>query len=65
LVVEGKGGAWVMTVKDKKYELVNEAMFTAASRAPLKFRRNQVVGDIDADTFLKIALEEAETSGAA
>jgi hypothetical protein len=61
----GEGGKWTIPVLKQKYQLVNEALFRAAARAPL-FEAH-TVGDVsfDPETFLKIALEESAAEGSA
>jgi hypothetical protein len=51
--------------KVREYQLVNEALFRAAARAPLFEART--VGDVsfDPEMFVKIALEESEAEGSA
>ena len=47
------------------YHMVNETLFKAAARAPLLEARTVGEVSFDLDTFMKIALEEAETEGGA
>jgi hypothetical protein len=65
LLDEEKAGEWTLTVEGKEYKLVNEALFRAAAKAPL--RERNVVRDIkfEPKEFLRIALEEAKTEGSA
>jgi hypothetical protein len=65
LIQEGEGGKWTIPVLHQEYQLVNEALFRAAARAPLFEART--VGDMsfDPETFVKIALEESEAEGSA
>jgi hypothetical protein len=61
----GEGGKWTIPVLKQEYQLVNEALFRAAARAPLFEART--VGDVafDPEAFLKIALEESTAEGSA
>ena len=65
LLHEGEGGQWTLNVAGKEYKLVNEALFRAAAKAPLRERK--MVRDVkfNPKEFLRIALEEAESAGSA
>jgi hypothetical protein len=65
LLGEEQGGHWTITVEGKDYKLVNEALFRAAAKAPLRERKT--VGEMKFSTkeFLRIALEEAKSEGSA
>jgi hypothetical protein len=65
LLHDGEGGHWTITVEGKEYRLVNEALFRAAAKAPL--RQRKMVRDIkfEPKEFLRIALEEAASEGRA
>jgi hypothetical protein len=67
LVLSGHGPAWIMNVKGKKYKLVNEAMFRAAAKAPLRYNPESPIGDMafDAHEFLQAALAESSPEGTA
>ena len=60
LIREGEGKPWTFAVPKENYHMVNEALFRAAARAPLM--EAKTVGDVafDPETFIPIALEEAE-----
>ena len=63
LIENGDGKEWTIRLHDRPYRLVNEALLRAAARAPLF--EAATVGEVafDPDTFLPIAMEEAETKG--
>ena len=65
LIQSGEGGKWTIPVLKQEYQLVNEALFRAAARAPLFEART--VGDVSfrPETFLKIVLEESGAEGSA
>ncbi len=65
LIKEGEGKPWTFAVAQDKFQMVNEALFRAAARAPLF--EAKTVGDVSFDhgAFMKIALEESETDGTA
>jgi len=65
LIQSGEGGKWTVPVLKQEYQLVNEALFRAAARAPLFEART--VGDVSfrPETFLKIVLEESGAEGSA
>ena len=58
------GERWALSI-DKDCTLVNEALFRAAARAPL--RENKNLGDMQFNVkeFLQLALEEASWEGSA
>ena len=64
-VIEGEGDQWLMKETGAEYVLVNEALLRAAARAPLT--EAEYIKDIrfEKETFLPIALQEAETKGKA
>jgi hypothetical protein len=66
LVHEGHGDHWTLAVEGKEYRLLNQALFRAAARAPLREPEN-MVRDIrfDPKEFLRVALEESEAEGTA
>jgi len=47
--------------------MVNEAMFRAAAKAPLRYDPESPIGEMafDADDFLQVVLAEAGTDGSA
>jgi hypothetical protein len=63
LLHQGDGEEWTIKLKGKSHTLVNEALFRAAAPAPLF--EAPTVGELafNLDTFLPIALEEAEVEG--
>jgi hypothetical protein len=65
LIREGEGKPWTLAVTKDNYHMVNEALFRAAARAPLM--EAKTVGDVafELNTFIPIALEEAESEGRA
>jgi hypothetical protein len=63
MLKDNKDNAWVMTVAEKEHVLMNEAMFRAAARAPLKEKRKKL--EFNREEFLKIALEESDVDGSA
>ncbi len=67
IVLAGKSLAWTRAVKDQPYQMVNDAMFRAAARTPLKYTSQQSIEDIsfDEQEFLKNALEESDIEGKA
>jgi hypothetical protein len=67
LVLSGHGPAWVMNIKGKKYKMINEALFRAAAKAPLRFDPEAAIGEMafNAEEFLQVALGESDTEGAA
>ena len=60
---QGDSRLWTLTVAGKEYKLVNEALFRAAAKTPLRERK--MVRDVafNVDEFLRIALEEAQSAG--
>jgi len=65
LLHEGEGGYWTLTVEGKEYTLVNEALFRAAAKAPLRERKMVCDAKFEPKEFLRIALEEAKAAGSA
>ena len=59
------GEHWTLSIDKKDCALVNEALFRAAARAPL--RENKNLGDMEfnANELLQLALEEANSEGSA
>lgn len=59
------GEHWALSIDKKDCTLVNEALFRAAARAPL--RENKNLGDMEfnAKELLQLALEEASSEGSA
>jgi hypothetical protein len=66
LVHEGHGEHWTLKVEGKEYRLLNQALFRAAAKAPLR-EPKKMIRDIrlDPKEFLRIALEEAKSEGTA
>lgn len=66
LVHEGHGDQWTLRIEGKEYRLLNQALFRAAAKAPLR-EPKKMVHDIrfDPKEFLRIALEEAKSEGTA
>lgn len=65
LIQEGSAGKWAIPVLHQEYQLVNEALFRAAARAPLNTAKT--VGDVafDPQTFYQTVLEVSQTEGTA
>ena len=65
IVKERHASDWAIEVKEKRYALVNEALFQAAAKAPLRATRTTLVKDIkfELDEFLQLALGSAEPDG--
>ncbi len=65
LLHEGDGQEWTINVAGKEHKLVNEALFRAAAKAPLRERKT--VGEVafKIQEFLQIALQEADSEGSA
>lgn len=63
LIDDGEGEHWTLKIEGKEYKLLNEALFRAAAKTPL--REPKMVRDVkfDPKEFLRIALEEAESKG--
>jgi hypothetical protein len=63
LLDDGDGEQWTLKIEGKEYKLLNEALFRAAAKTPLRERK--MVRDVKFDSreFLRIALEEAESEG--
>jgi hypothetical protein len=66
LVHEGHGDHWTLRVEGNEYRLLNEALFRAAARTPLR-EPKKMVRDVrfNPKEFLRIALEEAKSEGTA
>jgi hypothetical protein len=64
-IQEGEAGKWAIPVLHQEYQLVNEALFRAAARAPLM--EAKTVGDVafDSQLFYQTVLEESEAEGKA
>ena len=64
-IQEGSGGKWAIPVLHEDYQLINEALFRAAARAPLM--EAKTVGDVafDPETFYQTVLEESQAEGSA
>jgi hypothetical protein len=66
LIREGDTRPWTVAIaEDAGGHMVNEALFKAAARAPLFEAKTVRDVSFDHDEFMKIALEESETDGAA
>jgi hypothetical protein len=63
IVAETDKSAWIVTVPNKDYKLINKAVLRAAARAPLIKKKKNL--KFDPQGFLKIALEESEIEGSA
>jgi hypothetical protein len=63
IVAETDKSAWIVTVPNRDYKLINEAVLRAAARAPLVKKKKNL--KFDPRGFLKIALEESEIKGSA
>jgi hypothetical protein len=63
LIDDGEGKEWTLKIEGKEYRLLNEALFRAAAKTPL--REQEMVRDVKFEPaeFLRIALEEAESEG--
>jgi len=65
LLDNGDGEQWTLQIEGKEYKLLNEALFRAAAKTPL--REQKMVRDVKfkPKEFLQIALEEAKSEGTA
>ena len=61
IVAETDKSACIVTVPNKDYKLINEAVLRAAARAPLVKKKENLKSDPHG--FLKMSLEESEIEG--
>jgi hypothetical protein len=65
-VLRSPGGEhWTLNIDKKDCTLVNEALFRAAARAPLREKQNLGEMEFNANELLQLALEEASSEGSA
>jgi hypothetical protein len=62
-LADGDGKAWRTDLKGQDYTLLDEALFRAAARAPLKEAETMKEMKFDPKLLLDIALEESKPEG--